>query len=75
MKKTIFLVLAMATLIFTQCKKENETCKNNNAALCNLADLSDEYNPVCGCDGKTYQNGGHAVCIGQVSEYKQGKCK
>ncbi len=73
-KKTTFLLLAITLLIFTQCKNDNEPCEKNIPEWCHRVDLSNENDPVCGCDGKTYQNAGHATCIGGVT-YKKGKCK
>jgi hypothetical protein len=73
MKKRTILFLAMSLLIFTQCKKD-KSCKKDIPEWCNTVDLSNDYNPVCGCDGITYQNAGHAECIGGVS-YTPGACK
>ena len=74
MKKTSILILAIILTVFTQCEKDEEPCEKNIPEWCDLADLSNEYNPVCGCDGKTYQNAGWATCVGGVS-YEKGKCK
>jgi|GEM_PF-408418 len=70
-KLTIFSAVLLLTL--TQCKKDN--CQEHQKIPCNLIDLSNEYHPVCGCDGKTYQNAGHAQCVGGITKYREGKCK
>jgi hypothetical protein len=33
-----------------------------------------EYNPVCGCNNKTYGNACAAECAG-ITEYTKGPCK
>lgn len=33
-----------------------------------------EYNPVCGCNGKTYGNACSAQCLG-INSYQIGECK
>ena len=32
------------------------------------------YDPVCGCNNKTYGNSCQAMCSG-ITEYKKGECK
>jgi hypothetical protein len=75
MKNALAASLVVATLVLTltHCAKENP-CEKNVPDWCNLVDLSNEYIPVCGCDDKTYQNAGHATCIGGVT-YTEGPCK
>ena len=75
MKKITFITLTLTVLIFSQCKKDKEPCVINIPDWCHLVDLTDENDPVCGCDGKTYQNASYASCVGGVASYKKGKCK
>ncbi len=69
MKKLIILaILAMTNFACEQ------PCETSIPEICDLIDLSLEYNPVCGCDGVTYINSGHAMCIGGISDYVDGEC-
>lgn len=63
----LFIFLAVAS-----CKPaKNQTCIDESKitnAPCTL-----EYNPVCGCDGKTYGNACKAEVSG-VTSWKPGEC-
>jgi len=69
--KKLQLFFCLTLLFFASCEQE---CETFIPGECILIDLSDEYNPVCGCDGVTYTNAGHAMCVGGITDYVQGEC-
>jgi hypothetical protein len=67
--KTSFLVLASLGCIMTSCSSKNNCEPVSNPQNCII---TFDINPVCGCDGKTYDNRTEAECFG-VS-YRPGPC-
>jgi len=68
-KKNILTLIAIIMLIFSQCKKDK--CKEKTRDNCAC---TKQYDPVCGCNDKTYGNPCEAECNG-ITDYKKGTCK
>ncbi|MDB5202260.1 MAG: hypothetical protein JWQ27_1669 [Ferruginibacter sp.] len=66
-------ILLIALVFFTACKPtrmDNNNCKGPAVADCMC---TQQYQPVCGCDGKTYGNACMARCAG-VKSWTEGEC-
>jgi hypothetical protein len=74
MRSIIILLSACLMTLSTSCKKGG--CIEHEKWACELIDINPNYyDPVCDCEGNTYQNEAVIQCMEGKTKYKKGKCK
>ena len=73
--KILLLILSIILIITSlSCKKSIPDGCIDKSKINSFCPCNTYYDPVCGCDHKTYPNSCEADCAG-VTSYSKGKCR
>lgn len=73
MRTLSIFVACIALFPLSACKKGG--CTEHAKMACDLIDINpNHYDPVCDCQGNTYQNEAVIQCLEGKTKYKKGKC-
>ena len=71
MKTLMITMVLLFTALFSSSYRPQPVCEENIQPDCYCILV---YDPVCGCNNKTYGNACEAMCAG-ITDYKKGECK
>lgn len=74
MRTLSIFVACIAFFSLSACQKGG--CTEHAKMACEVIDINPNYyDPVCDCQGNTYQNEAVIQCIEGKTKYKKGTCK
>ena len=74
MRTLSIFVACIALFSLSACQKGG--CTEHAKLPCEVIDINPNYyDPVCDCQGNTYQNEAVIQCLEGKTKYKKGKCK